>query len=88
MSNFSTIDAMKLTLEEMVSAVVFGSLLVILIVSLGSRIQHWRAEARLRRVRHVCRGCGNVFAEADTATLSHCPSCDALNFRKGNGKLG
>ncbi len=79
---------MKLSLEEMVSTVVFGSFLLIILMSLVSRFLHHRAESRLGRMRHICRVCGNVFAERDAVQLSHCPSCDALNLHKGNGKLG
>lgn len=79
---------MKLSLEELVNAVVFGSFFLIILMSLISRLLHFRAERRLAHVRHVCRLCGHVFAESEIARLSHCPSCDALNLHRGNGKLG
>lgn len=72
----------------MVTAVVLGSFLLIVLLSLVSRLLHHRAEKRLVGTRHVCRLCGQVFTERDPAHLSHCPSCDALNLQKGNGKLG
>lgn len=79
---------MKLSLGEMVTAVVFGSFFLIILMSLVSRLLHRKAERRLHRMRHVCRLCGHVFVERNTVSLSHCPSCDALNLHKGNGKLG
>lgn len=79
---------MKLSLEEMVSAVVFGSFILIAVMSLVSRLLHRRAEIRLGRSRNVCRLCGHVFIDPNAGLISHCPSCDALNLHKGNGKLG
>lgn len=79
---------MKLSLNEMVSIVIIGSILIVAVLSLISRILHHQAEIRVARMRCVCRLCGHVFIERNTAELSHCPACDALNFLNGNGKLG
>lgn len=79
---------MKLSLEEMVTAVIFGSFLLVIAMSLVSRMLHRRAEIRLERTRSVCRLCGHLFIEPNAGRISHCPSCDALNFDKGNGRLG
>ena len=79
---------MKLSLNEMVSIVVTGSILFIALISFVSRLLHHRTEERLARMRCVCRLCGHVFTERNAAELSHCPACDALNLIKGNGKLG
>ena len=79
---------MKLSLNEMVTGVVMGSILLIVVMSFISRMLHQRAEKRIAKVRCVCRLCGNVFPERNAAELSHCPACNALNLIKGNGKLG
>lgn len=79
---------MDLNLNEFVRAVVFGSLLLVVVVSIMSRFLHLRAEFRLVQRRTVCRICGYVFISEDTGKLCHCPACDKPNFRRGNGKLG
>ncbi len=79
---------MELTLNEMVLGVIFASLVFIGGISVVSRTLHWKAERRLDRMRTVCRLCGHVFISGHEGNLNHCDVCDALNRRKGNGKLG
>jgi predicted Zn-ribbon and HTH transcriptional regulator len=79
---------MTLNLNEFVLAVVFGSLILVAVVSVISRFLHLRAELRLARSRMVCRICGSVFVSEHSGKLCQCPSCDKPNFRRGNGKLG
>lgn len=79
---------MDLTLNELVTGVVFGSILMVAGISFISRFQHWKTERRLERMRTVCRLCGHVFISGHEGNLIHCEGCDALNRREGNGKLG
>lgn len=79
---------MTLNLNEFVLAVVFGSFILVAGFSMLSRFLHLRAEARLVRLRTVCRMCGNAFISDHSGKLCQCPSCEKPNFRRGNGKLG
>ncbi|MFD2257960.1 hypothetical protein ACFSSA_14860 [Luteolibacter algae] len=79
---------MDLTLNELVMSIVLGSLLIVSVLSVGSRLLHSRSEVKLARMRTTCRLCGHVFLNDSSGNLIHCPSCDALNRKQRNGKLG
>lgn len=79
---------MNFSLEEMVVGVIFGSFLIVIMTSVVSRLFHRKEELRMLRTKNVCRICGHVFAEAGAGQITHCPSCDALNFGRRNDSLG
>ena len=70
---------MDLTLTDLVVAVVFGSMglvLVFAIISSAYRRQS-RARAVLRTV--VCRLCLHAYQEPERGQISECPQCGARN---------
>lgn len=79
---------MDLSLNELVMGVLLGSLLLVITASIFSRLLHNRVEKSLIRQRCECRLCGTVFMNAGGGKVISCPSCDALNLTKGNGKMG
>ena len=79
---------MDLGLNEAVTAIVGGSLLAVGVIGLLSRLRHRAAELRITHSRSVCRLCGHVFLAEHSGKLNHCPSCDSLNLRIRNGRLG
>lgn len=79
---------MDLSLDGLVTLVVFGSLGVVVFVTLVSRFLHKKAEAALVRQRRTCRLCGHIYLSSNASKVEHCVSCDALNLQRKNGKLG
>ncbi|MES2983173.1 MAG: hypothetical protein V4727_12745 [Verrucomicrobiota bacterium] len=79
---------MDLTLNDFVLGVLFATLIAVLVIGTFSRFLHLKNERKLKRLVTVCRLCGHVFLNRDSAELVHCDACHAVNRRKGNGKLG
>lgn len=79
---------MDLSLNQIVSTIIFVSFGMVGFFSLVSRILHHRAETKLTQLRIVCRLCGCVFIAEHPGKMIHCESCGKLNLHKGNGTLG
>ena len=79
---------MELTLADFVLAVVVGSFLVVALVALVSRIQHFRVERRAVANRTVCRLCLFAFEDSSHVRTVHCPACGAINEKGRSRRLG
>ena len=79
---------MELTLADFVLAVVVGSFLVVALVALVSRIQHFRVERRAVANRTVCRLCLFAFEDSSHVRTVHCPACGAINEKGHSRRLG
>lgn len=72
---------METTLSHFVLALIFGSFLLVLILSAASRFLHVRAEKRSLRRRVICRLCLHAFEDFGESDLVDCPSCHTKNER-------
>lgn len=74
---------METTLPQFVLALVFGSCLLVLLLSATSRFLHYRAEKRSLKRRVICRLCLHAFEVFSDEGLVDCPSCHTKNERRG-----
>ena len=72
---------MELTLNDLVVAVVFGSMFIVLLFSFISRTHRLQAKASASAKTVVCRLCLYAYQQKDKAKLSECPECGARNER-------
>ena len=72
---------METTLADFVFAVVLGSGLFVILVSLVSAFLHRQSERQSLRRRVICRLCLHVYQDSGESGLSECPSCHAVNER-------
>ena len=79
---------MELSLNELVTAVLMGSVSLVAFFSVASRFLHARAERRLVRMKTVCRLCGHVFISPESGKITDCTACGKPNLRRRNGRLG
>jgi len=79
---------MNMSLNELVTMVLFATLILVACASMFSRFLHVRSEKRLVRMRAVCRICGSSFITTHSGIICQCPACDKQNLRRRNGRLG
>lgn len=79
---------MELSLNELVAAVLMGSVSLVAFFSVTSRFLHARAERRIVRMKAVCRLCGNVFIPSESGKFADCTACGKPNLQRRNGRLG
>lgn len=79
---------MELTLSEFVVALLAGSGLLVLCLTLLSRALQARAERRALARRVICRLCLHAFEVPGHDKLVTCPACGALNERGRGRRLG
>lgn len=72
---------MDLTLTDLVVAVVFGSMGLVLLLSLISRSHRQQSRARTGSRTVVCRLCLHAYQHRGGERLSECPECGARNER-------
>lgn len=72
---------MELTLNNLVAALVLGSMGLVLLFAMISRSHRLQARARAGARTVVCRLCLNAYQQQDRAQLSECPACGARNER-------
>lgn len=72
---------MELSLNELVVAVVLGSMGLVLLFAMISRSHRSQARASALARTVVCRLCLHAYRQEDGATLSECPQCGARNER-------
>lgn len=79
---------MELNLNELVTAVLMGSVSLVAFFSVTSRFLHARSERRLVRMKTVCRLCGHVFISPNSGKVTECTACGKPNLLRHNGRLG
>lgn len=72
---------MDLTLTDLVVAVVFGSMGLVLLLSMISRSRRHQSRARAESRTLVCRLCLHAYQYKGREPLSECPECGARNER-------
>lgn len=76
---------MELTLNEAVTGLVVGSMLLVLLFAFISRGHRLGGRARVAARIVVCRLCLHAYQQEDRSPLSDCPRCGARNQRGQRG---
>ena len=79
---------MDLTLTELVLSLLVGSMAMVLIFSLTSKLTRVSMEARSVARRVICRLCLHAFENPEKKSPVHCPHCGAANEKGRNRSLG
>ncbi len=72
---------MHLKIDQLGLAVLLATVSLVVLLTLGSRWLHYRAERKSLANRIVCRLCLHAFENGTPAELVACPHCAALNER-------
>lgn len=79
---------MDLTLTELVLSLLVGSMALVLIFTLTSKLTRVSMEARSVARRVICRLCLHAFENPDKKSPVNCPHCGAANEKGRNRSLG
>lgn len=76
---------MELTLNELVTGLVAGSMLLVLLFAFISRGHRLGGRARVSARIVICRLCLHAYQQSGREPLSDCPKCGARNQRGHHG---
>ncbi len=79
---------MELTLTEFVLSLLVGSMVLVLIFTMTSKLTRVSVESRSAARRVICRLCLHAFENPEKKPLVNCPHCGAANEKGRNRSLG